>query len=271
MSYRIFKRTLTQLILFALALAVAQTGLYAQGRGGRGGGRGGPPPVPKAAAPIDLTGYWVSIVTEDWRYRMVTPAQGDYEGVPMTPAAIKVADDMGSEESGVLTRSVQVRMERRRFSAFRNAFTSPGRTINTLKMETDAGKQTRTFHFGDWKSPESAPSLQGNSVADWEMQRAGGKVVGGSLKVDTTNLKAGLLRKNGVPYSDNTRLTEYYDLVKERNGDRSDGSHDCRDRPHVSARTVHHHFAFQEADQRCGLEPDCVLGNMVRQGIQRGR
>ena len=41
----------------------------------------------------------------------------------------------------------------------------------------------------------------------------------GSLKVTTTNLKAGFLRKNGVPYSDNTDLVEYYDLVKERNGD----------------------------------------------------
>jgi len=73
-----------------------------QGRGGQDGrgaggagaldGRGGPPPSPKAAAPIDLTGYWVSVVSEDWRYRMVTPAKGDYQGVPMTPEALKVAD-----------------------------------------------------------------------------------------------------------------------------------------------------------------------------------
>ena len=54
--------------------------------------RGRPPQAPKAAAPIDLTGYWVSIVSEDWRYRMVTPAKGDYQGVPMTPEAVKVAD-----------------------------------------------------------------------------------------------------------------------------------------------------------------------------------
>src|SRR6185503_8021548 len=44
-----------------------------------------PPPVPRAAAPIDLTGYWVSIVTQDWRWRMVTPRKGDYDGVPLTP------------------------------------------------------------------------------------------------------------------------------------------------------------------------------------------
>jgi hypothetical protein len=218
MSYRIFKKTLTQLILFALALAVAQTGLYAQGRGGRGGGRGGPPQAPKAAAPIDLTGYWVSIVTEDWRYRMVTPAQGDYEGVPMTPAAIKVAEEWDPKKEAASPDQCKtygapalLRVPERLHITWQDD--------NTLKMETDAGKQTRIFHFGDWKSPENAPSLQGNSVAEWEMQRAGGKVAGGSLKVDTTNLKAGFLRKNGVPDSDNARLTEYYDMVKERNGD----------------------------------------------------
>ena len=62
--------------------------------------QGQPPPgrgpqrqlSPREAAPIDLTGYWVSIVTEDWRYRMVTPAPGDYQGVPMNRAAAKIAD-----------------------------------------------------------------------------------------------------------------------------------------------------------------------------------
>jgi hypothetical protein len=43
--------------------------------------------------------------------------------------------------------------------------------------------------------------------------------MGGTLKVTTTHLKAGYLRKNGVPYSDNTNLVEYYDMVKEANGD----------------------------------------------------
>ncbi|OFV90852.1 MAG: hypothetical protein A3H95_10485 [Acidobacteria bacterium RIFCSPLOWO2_02_FULL_64_15] len=58
-----------------------------------GQGRGAPPPrTPKAAAPIDLTGYWVAVVTEDWRYRMVTPTKGDYQGVPMTAEARRVAE-----------------------------------------------------------------------------------------------------------------------------------------------------------------------------------
>src|SRR5690242_3745487 len=73
-----------------LAIALALP-LFLQAQGGRGGGQ--PSPAnPKAAAAIDLTGYWVSIVDEDWRFRMVVPPPRDYEGVPMTPAAVKFAD-----------------------------------------------------------------------------------------------------------------------------------------------------------------------------------
>ena len=67
----------------AWSRSVSSTRVGAQ----RARGRAPPPPVPRAAAPIDLTGYWVSIVTQDWRWRMVTPRKGDYEGVPLTPEA----------------------------------------------------------------------------------------------------------------------------------------------------------------------------------------
>ena len=39
------------------------------------------------------------------------------------------------------------------------------------------------------------------------------------MKVVTTNLRPGYLRKNGVPYSANTKLTEYYSRTHEPNGD----------------------------------------------------
>ncbi|HEX4136532.1 MAG TPA: hypothetical protein VHY84_18105 [Bryobacteraceae bacterium] len=204
-------------ILFLVGSLAAQTGLFAQGRGG---GRGGPPQPPKAAAPIDVTGYWVSVVSEDWRYRMVTPAPGDFQGVPMTQAAVKVADtwDPDKEEaSGDRCKSygapALLRVPERLHITWQDD--------QTLKLETDAGKQTRTFHFGAWKAPEGPHTLQGDSVAAWESLGRGGRgtPANGSLKVTTTHLKGGFLRKNGVPYSDNTELTEYYDLVKERNGD----------------------------------------------------
>jgi len=55
-------------------------------------GRGGAAPTPRAASPIDLTGYWVSVVSEDWRYRMVTPPKGDFASVPLNDEGRKVVD-----------------------------------------------------------------------------------------------------------------------------------------------------------------------------------
>ena len=178
-------------------------------------GRGGPPPVAKAAAPIDITGYWVSIVNEDWRYRMVTPAPGDYQGVPMTPAAVTAAntwDPAKDEAAGDQCKSYGAPAMLR----------VPGhlhftwQDDQTLKLDLDAGTQTRLFHFGNWKAPTGPATLQGDSQALWEIQRPSQN---GSLKVNTTHLKAGYLRKNGVPYSDNATLAEYFDVVKEANGD----------------------------------------------------
>lgn len=199
-------------VFLLLGLMAARQDLLAQR--GRGAGAA-PPQTPKAAAPIDLTGYWVSVVTEDWRYRMVTPARGDYQGVPMTPAAVAIADawDPAKEEaSGDVCKSYGAPAILR----------VPGRLHitwqddQTLRMDVDAGQQTRTFHFGDWKAPAGAHTIQGDSMAAWEPGGRGG--TDSALKVTTTNLKAGFLRKNGVPYSENASLTEYYELITQPNG-----------------------------------------------------
>jgi hypothetical protein len=209
-----------------MVLAVAGTlPLMAQAQGG---GRGGPPPTAKAGAPIDLTGYWVSIVNEDWRFRMVVPPPGDYNGVPMTAEARKVADGWDpakDEASGDVCKAFGAPAILRQPEHLHFTWQDD----QTLKLDTDTGTQTRLFHFGNWKAPASAASLQGDSTAMWEVTRAGrgapppdpnalpqGR---GSLKVTTSHLKAGYLRKNGVPYSTNAALTEDYDMIKERNGD----------------------------------------------------
>jgi hypothetical protein len=192
------------------------------------GGRGGPPANAKARAPIDLTGYWVSVVDEDWRFRMVMPPAGDYNGVPMTAEARKVADawDPAKDEAaGDLCKAfgapALLRVPEHLHFTWQDD--------QTLRLDTDAGTQTRLFHFGNWKAPAGPPTLQGDSLAQWEVKGGGrggpppdpnappqGK---GSLKVTTSHLKAGYLRKNGVPYSENASLMEYFDMIKERNGD----------------------------------------------------
>ncbi len=190
--------------------------------------RGAPPPqAPTAAAPIDLTGYWVSIVSEDWRYRMVTPTKGDYQGVPMTPDAVKVADAWNPDADTAAGNQCK--------SYGAGAIMRvPGRLHitwdddRTLKVEADAGTQTRVFRFAAPGGAKAEPSWQGESIAQWETPggRGGGPGRGGppaprtgALKVVTTNLKAGYLRKNGIPYSENATVTEYFDLARERSGD----------------------------------------------------
>jgi hypothetical protein len=93
---------------------------------------------------------------------------------------------------------------------------------NVLKIETDAGQQTRRLLF-DRNAPTAARSLQGRSIAEWERPQGGGRgnppPMGGNLKVVTTNHTGGWLRKNGVPYSQNATITEYYDRFRSPNGD----------------------------------------------------
>ena len=137
-----------------------------------GQGRGGPPPTPKAAAPVDLTGYWVSVINEDWRFRMVPPAKGDYQSVPMNADGIKAADawDPSKDEAAG---------EQCKYYGAAAIMRNPGilhitwQDDDTLRVEMDAGTQTRLLHFGNWKAPGGEPTWQGDSVAQWEMPRAG--------------------------------------------------------------------------------------------------
>jgi hypothetical protein len=156
----------------------------------------------------------VAVVNEDWRYRMVTPAKGDYRGVPITQEALKIVnawDAAADEKAGNQCKSygagAVMRLPARVHITWQDD--------NTLKLETDAGMQTRLFQFAQVAALPSAPTWQGHSAARWE--RPGGRgnsaVRAGSLGVVTTNMKAGYLRKNGVPYSENAKVTEYFDLA----------------------------------------------------------
>ena len=223
----------------AIAWLAAASLVVAQARGGAQTPPT-PPPAAKVSAPIDVTGYWVSIITEDWRWRMVMPPKGDYQSVPINAEAKRVADiwDPAKDESaGEQCRAYGaagiMRMPTRLHITWLDD--------NTLKVETDAGMQTRLLHFGPWKS-DGKPSWQGDSAAEWDMWiRPGQGAAGargaagapsppgtaadgeqarfGSLKVVTTNMRPGYLRKNGIPYSAKAKLTEYWDLHKGRNGE----------------------------------------------------
>jgi hypothetical protein len=210
-------------------------------------------PGAREAAPIDLTGYWVAVVSEDWRHRMATPRRGDYESLPLNAEGRRVADAWNLEQddaAGVQCRAFGVGGIMRQPGRLHITWANAG----TLRMEFDAGTQTRLLHFDPSAAPPAERTWQGHSIAQWQRPpgaRGGGPVraqignnagpvapggggrgqrggpppsgalnEGGSLEVTTTNFLPGYLRKNGVPYSEDARITEYFHrLPQQPNGD----------------------------------------------------
>ena len=163
--------------------------------------RGGPA---KATAPIDLTGYWVALITEDWRLRMLTPPKGDYSRVALTDQAKKIADawdPAADQAAGNQCRGYGAGAIMRLPSRFHITWQDD----NMLKVDSDFGMQTRLFHFSAAPASPGDRTWQGYSAAQWQMPS--------SLKVNTTNLRSGYLRRNGVPYSESATVTEYFDVA----------------------------------------------------------
>jgi hypothetical protein len=180
----------------------------------------GPPPVPQAPtranAPWDITGYWVSIVTEDWRFRMITPGKGDYPGLPLNDEGKKIAeawDPAKDEAAGQQCKSYGAAAIMRVPGRLRITWDND----TTMKVEMDAGTQIRLLHLGGTAGGRA--SLQGYSAASWIPLAGGGPgpVKMGSMKVVTINLLPGYLRKNGVPYSGKATVTEYIDVLNDPN------------------------------------------------------
>jgi hypothetical protein len=202
---------------------------------------------PRATAPIDLTGYWVSVVSEDWRHRMATARKGDYESVPLSEEGRRVADGWDLEAdnaAGVQCKAFGVG----------GIMRQPGRLHitwaddDTLRVDFDAGTQTRLLELDPGSQPSGEKTWQGHSRATWLRPPGGGGAPtraqignsagpiapggggrgqrggpppsasineGGSLEVVTTNFREGYLRKNGVPYSESASITEYFHRLPE--------------------------------------------------------
>jgi hypothetical protein len=198
-----------------------------------------PAPTPKSAAQIDITGHWVALITEDWIYRMVVAPKGDVGSIPVNAAGKKATaawDPAKDAAAGETCKAYGAPGIIRR----------PGRLNivwaddRTLRLDFDAGGKTRMLHFSDKLPPlgyvtseppvnfavpanAGEPSLEGYSVAAWHrqaqsrgmgpMQEHSVAAHGGSLAVITANLRPGYLQTNGVPYSSETVLKEFFDIV----------------------------------------------------------
>jgi len=217
------------------------------------GPRGGGPANARAGAPVDLTGYWVSVVSEDWRHRMETAKKGDFESLSLNAEGTRVAN------SWDLSKDDAAGLQCKAFGVG-GIIRQPGRLHitwqddNTMKLEFDAGTQTRLLNFDRTKQASGEKTWQGFSVAQWETppgagrgaaavraqignstgpiapggggrgQRGGPALAnsltqGGSLKVTTTNFREGYFRKNGVPYSETASITEYFHRLPAEPGE----------------------------------------------------
>jgi len=231
----------------AATLALLPAGVFAQGRGGRGGRGVAPAQTPKQMAPIDMTGYWTTVITEDWHERMLDAPKGDFG--TGAPGAIAIPgggfvgrgpnpSDRGNIPYNVAGAQLAMKWDPAKDEAEGNQCKSYGaagilrqpthlhitwQDDYTLKMEADYGTQTRLFHFarpaegGQMPAKLEAPageqaSWQGYSVAEWGEIMGGreGWPRGGKLKVVTTHMKPGYYWKNGMPYSENAVMTEYF-------------------------------------------------------------
>jgi len=216
------------------ALFLLGSTLAAQGRGGQVAAPQAPR-TPRAAAPVDLTGYWVSVITEDWRLRMVTPPKGDVSGgLPLNADGRRVADEFdpakdiaAGEQCRAFGAAGIMRMPVRLNVTWQDD--------TTLKVEVDSGNQARLIRFDKSTLPPAQPEWQGFSVADWETEAQGqglapapaavgaavaaGAPLSGSLKVTTTRMRPGYLQRNGIPYKGDAVMTEYVDRTNEANGD----------------------------------------------------
>ena len=199
----------------AAVLLMSSSVVHAQQRGR--GAAPAAPPTPQSSAAIDMTGYWVSVIVEDWKWRMVTPKKGVFEAIPLNAAGRKLGeawDPAKDEAAGEQCKSYGAA----------NIMRVPGRlhvtweNPETLRIDTDSGTQTRLFRFGT-PPPPGEPSWQGVSLARWEYGPGRGASRGGSLKVVTSNLRPGYVRKNGAPVGAKATVTEYYDINTLPNGE----------------------------------------------------
>jgi hypothetical protein len=250
-------------LVAALAWLSAPSSMEAQGRGSpattAAGGRGGAPAA-RVAAPVDLTGYWAAVITEDWHVRMLIAPRGDFGSG--APGAIEIPgvgpigrganpSAQGNIPYNTTGAQAALKWDAAKDEAEGNACKAYGAAgimrlptqlhitwadESTLKVEADYGSQTRLFHFGpppdtgrlDYgnatflppramkvDAPAVEPSWQGHSVASWAIMGGSGNFArGGHLKVVTSRLKPGYYWKNGMPYTSNAVLTEYFRVMQ---------------------------------------------------------
>src|SRR4051812_47751951 len=156
----------------------------------QGQGQRGVAPTAKASAPLDLTGYWTAVLTEDWHVRMFTAPRGDFGSGPPGTVAVVSTGRLGvganPAQDGNIPYNLKGAQAAMAWDAAKDesdgnqckAYGAPGimrqpthlhitwQDENTLKVEADFGTQTRAFQFQP-QAKQQEQTLQGSSLASW--------------------------------------------------------------------------------------------------------
>jgi hypothetical protein len=210
-------RVLSLRLWIAAVAALTVIPVLTAAQGGRG--QGAAAASPRATAAVDVTGTWVSVVTEEWVSRMVTPRKGYVRGggIHVTPEGMKLVnmwDPARDEAAGEQCKGYGAVGVTRLPGRVRLSWQDD----TTLKAEFEAGNQVRLFHFNT-PAPAGSPTWQGRSVAQWERAISAPGQREGNLRVTTTNLRPQYARKNGLPVSGNATLNEYLHVLQAPGGD----------------------------------------------------
>ncbi len=163
-------------------------------------------------APIDLSGTWVSLVTEHWRYRIITADAGEVSGYDLTDLGLRMAENWDpavDTANGEACKSYGAAGIMRQPTRLQISWENQ----NILRIDTDAGMQTRLLKFGPAQDGTGAGTWQGVSNAQWKLHGQNG-----TLEVETRNMRPGYLLRNGIPYSDQAVLEEYFELIEGADG-----------------------------------------------------
>ena len=160
-----------------------------------------------ALAQVDLSGTWATRNHEDWMERWPGPDVGDFTGLPINEDAVARA---------LAYSPSQLALPERQCLYYGPTYTVigpfglriwsesepvDGRVIS-WHMSGAVDKTPRTIWMDGrpHPSPNAVKTFRGFSTGRWE---------GDTLIVTTTHMKAGPLRRNGVPHSDQTVMTEF--------------------------------------------------------------
>jgi glyoxylase-like metal-dependent hydrolase (beta-lactamase superfamily II) len=157
---------------------------------------------------FDISGYWTSPLQEDAMERGAGPELGDYGGFPINEAARLFA--LSYDASRVTLRHHQCDGYVGPYSirSIGNARAWEERDSHTQRLiAIHWYNQTFEGHRTIWM--DGRPHPPAYAPHTW-MGFSTGRFVGQALEVQTTHLKQGWLRRNGLPESDQATVVEFF-------------------------------------------------------------